>query len=218
MGTLQKAVMKWLLDRLVPNSWMTSLRSQSFRCFYCCLIAFVKLGRNPSCHHTGNLSTSCNKGNNDQQMLSNLLKPSAPFFGIVFQQNFSNSLSPLVWLLACILSQMDSLKGGNMLMDQACWEKDRENSWKPYKSPPPKIQWETSALKLEEGWETFGPGVAYNPQFNSSCYYWITLRCHLKYWHPLKATETGKCFEWTIAISESSRGILLERIILYFWH
>lgn len=196
---------------------MALLISQSFHCFYCCLIAFVKLGRNPSCHHTGNLSTSYNKGNNDQQMLSNLLKPSAPFFGTSFQQNFTNGLSPLVWLLACILSQMDSLKGGNMLMDQQGWEKGRENSQKPYKSSPPKIRWETSALKLEEGWEAFGPGDACNPQFNSWCYCWIRLRCHLKYCHPLKATETGKYFEWTITMSESSRGILLEIIILYFW-
>lgn len=34
------------------------------------------------------------------------------------------------------------------------------------RAPPLKIQWETSALNPEEGWETFGPGNAYNPQSN----------------------------------------------------
>lgn len=131
------------------------------------------------------------------------------FLGTSFQQHFTNILFPLVWQWVCILFQMDSLKGGKMLTDQQYWEKDRENSLKPYKSPSPKTEWQTSALKLEKGWKTFRPEEAYNPQFNSSCYYWITLRCHLTYCHLLKATETGKYFESPIAISESSRGILL---------
>lgn len=63
---------------------------------------------------------------------------------------------------------------------QAMLKKDRENSLKPYKSPHTKIQEETSALKLEEEWGTSCPRDAYTPQFNSLCYYWITLRCHLK--------------------------------------
>lgn len=135
-------------------------------CFYCCKTAFDKLGRNSSCHHTSNLCTSCNNGNNVQQMLSNLLKPSAPFFWHQFPGKFDKQPLPS-GLTTGLYPFPNGGKWRQNAHDQAMLKKDRENSLKPYKSPCAKIQ-ETSPLKLEEEWET---GDAYTTQYNSLCYY-----------------------------------------------
>lgn len=101
-------------------------------------------------------------------MLLNLLKPSATFFGHWFPGKFDKQPLPFGLTIGSYPfpnggKQRQNAHGQAMLKEK--------NSLKPYKSPHAKIQQDTSALKLEEGWETFCPGDAYTPQFNPLCYY-----------------------------------------------